>query len=672
MRLALLSLSLFLSICIPTASANEPASRKPNPPYKSSVLSRNDAERLALGLEAASDGDWSIVERQRDQINDPTARKLLFWRLADSSLSGAEFDTLNQALTELRGWPNLRQLQIQAEEKISTSSLSSAQRIAWLEESGPISGEGKIELAEAYQRQGRNAEAERLIKDAWHQHSFLVSRQREIANAHAEILAPEDHVKRTDYLLWTSQRSAASAMKSYLPSDWDRLVDARIGLATGAGGVDGLINRVPAHLQTNPGLLYERSKWRRRRGRWEDAREPLLEIDPTDLPERALAHIWDEKNLHLRRMIRDEDWQTAYNLSSTHGLTSGVDFAEGEFNAGWIALRFLNRPQDALRHFQTLEAGVGTSLSKSRAQYWTGEAFSALSQPAQAQEAYRRGAENITYFYGQRSAERLGQTTMTLPPLVVPTNEERQRFESMELVRALRMLAENGEDYQFRRVSYHLDDLLESEVEYQLIFELAESYGLTQAGVRGAKAGLSKGIVATSAAYPDFAFTIPRDRPSSADDALIMALSRQETEMNPRAISPARAYGLMQLLSSTARQQARREGVSYRFSWLLDDPVYNITLGRGYLGDMIDRFDGSYIMAIAAYNAGPGRPARWVGEYGDPRKDEIDPIDFIESIPFSETRSYVQRVLENVQVYRARLAGGTAPLRLSQDLTRGH
>ena len=147
MRLALLSLSLFLSICIPTASANEPASRKPNPPYKSSVLSRNDAERLALGLEAASDGDWSIVERQRDQINDPTARKLLFWRLADSSLSGAEFDTLNQALTELRGWPNLRQLQIQAEEKISTSSLSSAQRIAWLEESGPISGEGKIELA---------------------------------------------------------------------------------------------------------------------------------------------------------------------------------------------------------------------------------------------------------------------------------------------------------------------------------------------------------------------------------------------------------------------------------------------------------------------------------------------------------------------------------------------
>ena len=165
---------------------------------------------------------------------------------------------------------------------------------------------------------------------------------------------------------------------------------------------------------------------------------------------------------------------------------------------------------------------------------------------------------------------------------------------------------------------------------------------------------------------------IPKGKSSSAEDAMIYGLSRQESELNQHAISPARAYGLMQMLASTARAQARKEGEPYRWSWLLDDPVYNVTLGRQFLGDMIDRFDGSYIMAIAAYNAGPGRPARWVGEYGDPRRGEIDPINFIESIPFSETRSYVQRVLENVQVYRARLAGGSTPLRLSEDLVRGH
>lgn len=665
-----LTFGLIFTIAALPASAIDPPNRKPNHPHKSSVLSRSDAEKVYLALEAASDGDWSDVDRYRAQVNDPVAKKLLFWRVADSSLSGAGFDRLNQALEELDGWPGLSQLEIRAEEAISESALSAAQRIAWLEKSGPRSGEGKLALAEAYKSVGRTADAERLIKDAWHNHSFLVSRQREIANKYAEVLDPEDHRKRTDYLLWSSQRSAAQAMKTYLGAGWDKLVDARIGLATGAGGVDRLVNAVPANLQSDPGLLYERSKWRRHRDRWEDAREPLLQINPAGLPVVALSKIWDEKNLHLRRLIRDDDWQTAYNISSTHGLTEGVDFAEGEFNAGWIALRYLGRPEVALKHFETLEAGVGTALSKSRAQYWTGEALTALGRKAEAAEAYQRGAQNITFFYGQRSAERLGMTNLTLPPIVIPTDAQRQEFESRELVRALRMLAEAGEDYQFRRVSYHLDDQLENVWEYELLFDLADSYGLTQAGVRGAKAGLSAGLIPTRAAYPDFPFVIPTDRPSSAEAALIMALTRQETEMNAKAISPARAYGLMQLLASTARAQSRSEGLSYRWSWLLDDPQYNVTLGRGYLGDMIDRFDGSYIMAIAAYNAGPSRPARWVNEYGDPRKGEIDPIDWIESIPFSETRSYVQRVLENVQVYRARIADGSAPLKLTTDLKR--
>ena len=670
LRLASLTFGLIFTLTSLPATAIEPPSRKPNHPHKSSVLNRSDAEIVYRALEAASNGDWRDVDRYRAQINDPVAQKLLFWRVADSSLSDAGFDTLNRALTELEGWPGLRELQIRAEESISESALSTSDRIAWLEKSGPISGEGKLALAEAYQKAGRSADAERMVKEAWHTHSFLISRQREIANKYAEILDPEDHRKRTDYLLWTSQRSAAQAMKPYLSSGWDSLVDARIGLATGANGVDGLINRVPDSLQLDPGLLYERSKWRRHRNRWEDAREPLLQINPEGLPTAALSRIWDEKNLHLRRLIRDHEWQDGYKLSSTHGLTEGVDFAEGEFNAGWIALRYLNHPQDALRHFQTLEAGVGTALSKSRAQYWTGEALTALGRTEEARQAYQRGAENITYFYGQRSAERLGMKELVLPPIAIPTDEQRREFENRELVRALRMLAEAGEDYQFRRISYHLDDLLETEVEYEMLFDLAASYGLTQAGVRGGKAGLSAGLIPTRAAYPDFPFPIPSDRPSSAEPALIMALTRQETEMNAKAISRARAYGLMQLLASTARQQSRREGLPYRWSWLLDDPQYNVTLGRGYLGDMIDRFDGSYIMAMAAYNAGPSRPARWVTEYGDPRKGEIDPIDWIESIPFSETRSYVQRVMENVQVYRSRLAGGSSPLQLTSDLSR--
>ncbi|MAP93394.1 MAG: transglycosylase, partial [Ponticaulis sp.] len=474
-RLSCLLSGLIFFVFCQTAFAIEAPSKKPPNPFRSSVLNRSDAERLYLGLQAARDSDWNAVRSYRDGISDPTARKLLFWRMASSSLSDADFQTLDRALSDLEGWPGTRELRIRAEEEISASTLPPSEQVNWLEASGPISGEGKLALGKAYMALGRTSDAEEMIKSAWHGHAFLISRQSEIARTYAEILDPEDHVKRTDYLLWTSQRSAAQAMKSYLSPGWDRLVDARIGLAVRAGNVDGLINAVPSELQMNPGLLYERSYWRRRKDRWEDAREPLLQINPDGLPTVALGKIWDEKNLHLRRAIRDDEWQDAYMLSSTHGLTECVDFANGEFYAGWVALRFLDRPQDALRHFQTLENGVGSAISLSRAQFWVGEAYSALGQRAEAEAAWRRAAEHITYFYAQRAAERLGQTTITLPAVVIPTEDERARFENLELVRVLRMLAEAGEDYQFRRISYELDDQLTTIAEYELLFELAES-----------------------------------------------------------------------------------------------------------------------------------------------------------------------------------------------------
>lgn len=661
---------LCLLAASPAAFAIDAPDRKPQPTYKSSVLNRSDSERVFLGLQAARDGDWRSVRGYRQAVGNRVGQKLLLWREVTSSQSSSDFDTLDRALRELEGWPRLNGVRVQAEEAIGNSRLTPTSRIQWLERFGPISGEGKIALSEAYQTLGRREDAERLIRDAWHNHSFLVSRQREIARKHANILNEADHIRRADYLLWSSQRSAASAMKSYLPNSWDRLVDARIALASGSRGVDRLINAVPSSLADNAGLLYERSNWRRKRGRWADARPLLLQINPAGIPEVGLRKIWDEKNLHMRRAIREDEHSIAYQLAATHGMTSGVDFAEGEFNAGWVALRYLNRPQDALRHFQTLEAGVSSPVSKSRAQFWTGEALTRLNRTSEARQAYGRGARHLTTFYGQRSAERIGATQISLPPKKTPTQIDRDRFEQRELVQALRMLAEAGETFQFRRVAYFLDDTLQTDVEYELLFDLAESYNLTQVGVRGSKAGLFKGVVATGAAYPQFPFDLPGSARQAAEPALVIALSRQESELNAKAISSARAYGLMQMLNSTARMQARSEGVSYRRSWLLDDPIYNVTLGRAHLSDLIEQFDGSYILAIAAYNAGASRPRRWVQEYGDPRRGEIDPIDFIESIPFSETRNYVQRVLENTQVYRHVLARRPVSIELERDLKR--
>ena len=670
-RLKPFLVGLISIVAVQQAYAIDPPSRKPQPTYKSSVLNRTEAKLLQQGLEAAQDGDWDKVKSLRNQLATPAARKLLLWRYASTGMPQEDFGTLDAALTELKGWPYLSAVRENAEEKITSAKLSVRQRASWLEQSGPISGEGKLALAEDYLTLGKKSEAIALIHSAWHEHSFFISRQTEIAERYRGVLNQADHIKRVEYLLWSRERSAASAMKRYLSSGYDKLVDARIALAVGSRGVDGAIRAVPDSLQKNPGLLFERSYWRRKRGMWDEARPLLLEINPKDVPEIGLARIWDEKNLHIRTAIKDDEYQVAYDLARSHGLTSGVDFASGEFIAGWMALRYLNRPSDALKHFQTLEAGVGSPISKSRGLYWVGEAYRALGMPNEARSAYQKASAFNYTFYGQHAAEKLGgPVNISLAPPIVPTEEQRQEFRNREIVQALILLQEAGEDYQFRRLAYHYDDELETPLDYALLFDLAHSYNITQVGVRGSKAGFSKDVVESGSGYPLFPFKIPEDRTQSAEPALVIALSRQESELNAKAISSARAYGLMQMLNGTARMQARREGLPYKRSWLLDDPEYNVKLGRAHLSDLIDRFDGSYILAIAAYNAGASRPDRWIKDYGDPRRGEIDPIDFIESIPFSETRNYVQRVLENTQVYRHRLAGQPVPIQLDADLKR--
>ena len=237
------------------------------------------------------------------------------------------------------------------------------------------------------------------------------------------------------------------------------------------------------------------------------------------------------------------------------------------------------------------------------------------------------------------------------------------------MVKALRLLGESGEERMFREFAYHMDDQLSTEADFVLLARLAEEYQVPDVGVRGAKAGLAKGIVATDAAYPLVAYPLLRE--PRVERPLMLALSRQESEMNPGAISHVGARGLMQFMPATASREARSSGLPYRKSWLTDDPGYNMTLGGQHLDTLLTRFNGSYIMTAAAYNAGPTRPTQWIKDYGDPRAGQVDPVDWVEFIPFSETRNYVQRVLENTQVYRQRLLGEPVDIQIEEDLDRG-
>tara|TARA_R110002073_G_scaffold164792_4_gene321174 strand:+ start:1536 stop:3566 length:2031 start_codon:yes stop_codon:yes gene_type:complete len=667
----------FLFVCallLPTAAfADGPPPRiKPDRPNHSQFLDDHDDTMLRLGMDAASDGDWDEVRSYRQRLSDPVARNILLWRIATSD-AGASFFDLDLALTELEGWPQYTNIQREAEFKIGTSGLTPAFINGWFQQHEPLSGEGKIAYGEALLAQGQRDAGTEHIRDAWRNHSLRLYRQREIISAHGNLLRAEDHQARVDMLIWTNQYSAARGVLGQLSSDWRRLAEARIGLAGRAGNVNGLVAAVPASLSNHPGLVYERARWRRRANLDDGALEMLLMLPGEYYLESALEDMWLERRLAILNLIRDRDYATAYQLAAANGMSSGGDFADAEFVAGWLALRHLNRPQQALTHFTRLAEGVSYPVSVSRGRYWQGRAAEAAGDSAAATGYYNQAAIHSTTFYGQLAIVRTASGTpmLDLPPQPVPTTEERTRFESRPVTRALRLLAEMNEDYYFSVFSFHLDDELEAAGESVLLSQLASSYLRTRQAVRAAKAASYRWNILTEESYPVIA--LPQLGPGQAPEpALSHGIIRQETEFDPGAISGAGARGMMQMMPATARQTARQMGLPYRFDWLTYDADYNMRMGQYHLQQVIDDFYGSYIIAMAGYNAGPRRANQWLEDYGDPRAAGVDPIDWIESIPFSETRNYVQRVMENTQVYRYRLNNNQpVPLTIVEDLHRG-
>lgn len=660
-------------LCWSSAAAGTPSPPSLKPPvvYASKIVSTQDAAVVREAIRAGDGRNWSRLRQLRDLARDESVEDFVLWHLALAGDTYVGFDTLNEALARLSDWPRASQIRYSAEAAIAISALSPQARVDWFGSiGGAVTGDGKAALAGALLETGDRPAAVGIARDAWRGNTLSEETERALASRFGTDFTQDDHRARMDFLLWTSQRSAAGRMRPRLTADHLALADARMALKWGGRNVDAEVDAVPASLQEHPGLLFERARWRRVRGRNQaGATELLVRIDGSEVPEAGRDNLWEERNIALRDALKNKDYRTAYRLAAPHGMSEGAGFADAEWIAGWIALRFLGEPEKAAQHFQTMRAGVTTAISASRGDYWNGRALDAMGQPEAAQAAYRLAAIHSTAYYGQLAAEKAGQSSIILPPTAMPSDEERAAFLSRPLIVALRLLGEAGERGLFRQFAYHVDDLLETPAEQVMLAEIANEYHLPDVGVRGGKAGLGKGIIAPEAAYPVISF--PLQRSVNVETALVLALSRQESELNPRAISHANARGLMQLIPATARTQARREGLPYRTSWLTDDPGYNMTLGASHLDDLLDMFEGSYIMTAAAYNAGPRRPKQWVIDYGDPRDGEVDPVDWVELVPFSETRNYIQRILENVQVYRHRLTGEPAEIRISQDLARG-
>ncbi|MEM9055583.1 MAG: lytic transglycosylase domain-containing protein, partial [Pseudomonadota bacterium] len=486
-------------------------SLKPQLVAASDVVATRDAGLLRDGLQAVDDGDWFDVRQSESLIQDTTARDILTWYRArrDPSMS---FDEMDRALTRLGGWPETAAIRSRAEEFMDGSALDAGARVAWFEtHGGARTGAGHIAYAQALEAIGRDDEALKEVRKAWHGRTLPEDVSKRTYAKYRTQLSQYDHRKRVDFLLWTRQTSAAERMKNLLSPDWQALAEARIRLIRRSRGVDAAVEAVSADLQDYPGLLFDRAEWRRR-ARMTDRIVPLLrEIDGARIPSAGRSRLWKARHPQVRVALKEGDWRLAYDLAAPHGLSRGRDFAEAEWLAGWIALRHFGDASLGLRHFEALEAGVSTPISLSRAHYWKGRAHEAMGDLNSAQLAYGEAAKYRFTYYGQLSAEKSLKGTIELQVSYTVTEDDRRSFNARSQVRAMRLFAENGWDAAFRKFAYHLDDQLTRPQDFELLAELGREYHYADIGVRGAKAGLAKGVVAPDAAYPVVEYPLLRE-----------------------------------------------------------------------------------------------------------------------------------------------------------------
>ena len=626
------------------------------------TLSEADRASYQSAFIAAEDDKWPVAEAFAHKAKDPLLAKVILWLDLMRFNSGYDFSDYADFMQENPDWPSQGTLQLQAE-LVMPTDLPAKTVLAFFGQREPETFAGATLLARALQAGGDKAQATEVVRRAWIELDGGEDEEKQFLGKFGAQLRAEDHVARLDRLLWDNRQDAAKRMTSRVDGAHRALAEARIALRNEKKNADKLVAKVPKSLQRDAGLIYERARFRRRKENYTAIPDlffpPLKEVAQPDM-------LWREIDDAARRALARGQVKVAYKLAIQHGATDGTTFAEGEWLAGWIALRFMHDPKTAYTHFTRLHGGVASPISKARAAYWAGRAAEELKKKQDASSWYAEAAQWSTAYYGQLAAQRSGHRGPLLFAAVPEASgPQAAEFGKRELVRIVQQLHEVDQADRAKPFLLKLVDLAKTPTEHRLTAELAASLGRDDLMVATAKASRLDGVELVDQLYP--MLPVP---PGDPEAALTLAIIRQESAFQTDALSPAGALGLMQLMPATAKSVATQLGLPFSKPRLTADATYNMTLGRSYLDGLIEGYGGSYVLAIAGYNAGPRRVQEWLSQNRDPRLDSVDAIDWVESIPISETRNYVQRVLENLQVYRARLGGTQIALSIEQDLKR--
>jgi soluble lytic murein transglycosylase len=633
-------------------------------------LSAADHDLYTRAFDAADHGDWLTARSLAGQGHDPIARRLIDWRYLLDKNSGASFSEIDAFLKANPEWPARDTLYARAEAALDLN-MTAPQVIAWFGGRDPVSGIGKIRLGEAFVATGKTTAGRDLIRDAWANYSFDPPQELEIAQRDGAYLTPEVDRQRLNNLLWRDDTGGARRELARASADAQRIAQTRLTLRASPSAGQQMAGALPAELAADPDLLFDRARTARRAGDDTQAASLLLRAFANGAGRAHPAKLWAETNNLIRETLKDGNYRTAYQLAANTGLTSGDEFAEAEFLAGWIALRFLKEPRTALTHFEKLEAGVTRPISLARAHYWQGRAREAAGNLADAWQQYKLASKASVTFYGQLALARIDATpVLHIAETPIDGAAVKAGIEPDDLTHAMRVLGDLGLVGFLRVFALKWQELHPDARHVAQLSQFLVDMGYREVAVRVAKQASYGGTLFLQYTHPVISVPAYRGAGAGPEPAVVLGLIRQETEFDPTSVSGAGARGIMQIMPATARHTSSVAGIPYRPNDLLSDPTYNMQLGMAEFGGNLNDWSGSLVIAAAAYNAGPNNARKWIANNGDPRSPATDPLDWIEMIPFSETRNYVMRVLENAQIYRNRLAGRDTRLRIMDDLYR--
>ncbi|MDA9972863.1 lytic transglycosylase domain-containing protein [Candidatus Pelagibacter ubique] len=619
----------------------------------SKYYSQKDYDIAKKSIQAMEKSQWTTALKNSKKAKDKSIYNFIQWRHLLTTGNQATFYDYITFIQNNKDYPRISRIKYLAEQKLSTDKISPKKIINWFGVDEPLSGYGMLVLGESFIQTGDSEKGIALIKRGWITAELSRASMKSLSKKYRKYLNSKDYVNRADYLAWENKYWDLKRMLPYLPKDYQLLYTARQILMSKSYGVDQAIKNVPQKFKNDAGLNHDRLKWRRKRGRIDSSLEILFSIKNNKNYLVRPDKWWVERAIMTRALIYKNKYETAYKVASQHSLDKGSKFAEAEWLSGWIALSFLNDPILAVDHFNNFYQNVSYPISLARGAYWLGRSYEKIGDKRQSEDWYREATKYLTTYYGQLAFLKINPSqNFELEEQANVKDEYRKYFYNKELVKITHLLNELNKDKYTKNILRHLaNDNIASGSEI-LAAELATNISRYDFAIQVSKLASYEKRFHNTFNYPIISVPQYVNGRKIPETAFILSLIRQESEFDMRANSHVGAQGLMQIMPYTAKLVAKQAKLPYSKSRLTSDPEYNINLGSHYIAGLILQYDGAYPFATAAYNAGPKRVKHWKKINKDPQKKQIDFVDWVELIPFKETRNYVQRVMENYNVYR--------------------